>query len=162
PLDEDAIDFDEQASADGTYSGALSFHVSRSGPLSGSSVMPWSELIKDNEDLGRELYRQETRKDAELLRDALAQEPPPSPVEEAIREAQHLQSPPDQPADEDDDDFHLGPLPDMDDASSIFGRAVGLRSDLSDHGWRESPEVDLLGNQQADREDRTDELRRPS
>src|SRR5262249_17294487 len=65
-------------------------------------------------------------------------------------------------ADEDDDDFHLGPLPDMDDASSIFGRAVGLRSDLSDHGWRESPEVDLLGNQQADREDRTDELRRPS
>src|SRR5207247_4902613 len=90
-LDEEAIDFDEEVSADGTYSGALSFHVSRSGPLSGSSVMPWSELIKDNEDLGRELFRRETNKDAELLRDALAQEPPPSPVEEVIEEAQHQQ-----------------------------------------------------------------------
>src|SRR5436190_14730624 len=87
PLDEEAIDFDEQASADGTYSGALSFHISRSGPLSGSSVMPWSELIRDNEDLGRELFRQESNEDAKLLRDALAQEPPPSPVEEAIEEA---------------------------------------------------------------------------
>jgi hypothetical protein len=124
--------------------------------------MRWSELIQDNEDLGRELFRREANKDAELLRDALAKESPPSPVEEAIDEAQRSQTPRRWPADDEDDDFHLGPLPDMDDASSIFGRAVGLRSDLSDHGWHESPEVDLLGNQQADHDDRTDELRRPS
>jgi hypothetical protein len=162
PLDEEAIDFDEQSPPDGNFSGGLSFHVSRSGPLSGSSVMPWSELIKDQHDLGRELHRQESKKDAELLRDALAQEPPPSQVKEVIEEAKRPEKPAPVPADDDDDDFQLGPLANMDDASSIFGRAVGLRSDLSEPAWHESPEVDLLGNEQADHEDRTDELRRPN
>jgi tetratricopeptide (TPR) repeat protein len=163
PLDEEAIDFDEQAPSDGSNISGLSYHISRSGPLSGSSVMPWSELIKDNDDLGRELFRQETTNDAQLLRDALAQEPPPSPVDDAAEETAHPDMSEHAPvAEEDDDDFHLGPLPDMDDASSIFGRAVGLRSELSEHAWRESAEVDLLGNEPADHDDRTDELRRPS
>jgi len=164
PVDDEAIDFDEQSPLDGSYhSGALSFKVSRSGPLSGSSVMPWSELIKDNESLGRELDRQEAKNDAELLRDALAQEPPPSEFKEAVEEANLTQMPERSPEHEndDDDDFHLGPLPDMDDASSIFGRAVGLRADLNHHSWRESPHVDLLGGERPNHDDATDELRRP-
>jgi hypothetical protein len=164
PLDEEAIDFDEPSPLDGNYhSGALSFKVSRSGPLSGSSVMPWSQLIKDNEALGRELDRQEAKNDAELLRDALSQEPPPAEVKEVVEETKLTEPPRPLPDDEndDDDDFHLGPLPDMDDASSIFGRAVGLRSDLSNHAWRQSSHVDLLGEERPNHDDATDELRRP-
>jgi hypothetical protein len=164
PIDEEAIDFDEQSPIDGNYhSGALSFKVSRSGPLSGSSVMPWSQLIKDNEDLGRELDRHEAKNDAELLRDALSQEPPPAEVKEVVEEAKLTEPPRPLPDDEndDDDDFHLGPLSDMDDASSIFGRAVGLRSDRSSHAWRQSSHVDLLGEERPNHDDATDELRRP-
>src|SRR5262245_51590052 len=139
PLDEEAIDFDDQSGVDGSYhSGALSFKVSRSGPLSGSSVMPWSELIKDQDDLGRELSRQEEKRDAEMLRDALAQEPPPAPVKEVVQDAEHPDETIHRPIEEDDDDdFQLGPLPHMDDASSIFGRAVGLRSDVNEPDWRD-------------------------
>jgi hypothetical protein len=163
PVDDEAIDFDDESAADGGYhSGALSFKVSRSGPLSGSSVMPWSELIKDNDDVGRELFRQEANKDAELLRDALSQEPPPSPVQDAIVEEPLPEKLAAETADDDDDDFQLGLLPDMDDASSIFGRAVGLRSELSDHGWDPSSDDDLLGEGKLDHESPTDELRRPA
>src|SRR5439155_26417800 len=103
---------------------------------------PRSKLIKQNVELGRDSRRDDAKNDAQLLRDALAQETPPSQVKEVVDEATRAEKPGRRPVDDDDDDdFQLGPLSDMDDASSIFGRAVGLRSDVSDHSWRESSHV---------------------
>src|SRR4051794_16317953 len=86
--DDDAIDFSLHSPHDEGESGALSFHVSRSGPLSGSSVLPWSELIKQTDgrgpdesnghSAGRNDEAYDPASDADLLREVLSAEPPPS------------------------------------------------------------------------------------
>ena len=88
--DDDAVDFNDDAPFDTNGSGALSFHVSRSGPLSGSSVLPWSELVRQN-DADADVEPRppaangahdecDPASDADLLREVLAQEPPPSKI----------------------------------------------------------------------------------
>ena len=82
--DDDAIDFTHHSPFEDGASGALSFHVSRSGPLSGSTVLPWSELIRQadlrGEDRRTRRDDDDPASDADLLREVLAKEPPPSKV----------------------------------------------------------------------------------
>jgi hypothetical protein len=82
PADEEAIDFSHYSPAED----ALSF-ASRSGPRSGSSVITWKELVQQqsSDDEALEVHAGDdddldVDSDKDLLREVLADEPPPSGI----------------------------------------------------------------------------------
>jgi hypothetical protein len=97
--DEESVDFSRLASVEDGASAAVSF-TSRQGPLSGSSVVSWDELVRQQGTDGGEDVVLHERGDGEdfdpisdqdLLREVLADEPPPSGI--ILKDPSHHEMP---------------------------------------------------------------------
>jgi hypothetical protein len=182
PPDDEAIDFRHHAPSDEGSSGALAYHSSGSGSLSGSSVLSWSDLVKQSESPSGDALDAaladpvaeadaafDSASDADLLREVLANEPPPSGIIQdpsgempAVRdEAPAADSssglwplpeydagsnvlPEARGRDADADLFPAVAAPEGEDNSSVFGRHGAAPSGPASDAWTESSKVDLL------------------